>query len=244
MKSANPYLLAAQLPLAANVHLSSHAVQRAAERTLIDPGKVRQLIAERIAVVLPYRAHGNETLRTYHLLFDVEVNAFCIAVVALDSSHDSAHVVTVLTREQFENDGGHLSPKQLRTAASRVLDPVAFRRWESEEFAERPVRRRYRVITYYRSNGQDGAGGTGDLAHVVFKNPPLCDTFVDEHSLSNASAHPGFWEWFAREAKEAGLPIDRVVSMRIADTDKVQLNISAAARQCPCCAGRHAGQVH
>ncbi|MDH6147239.1 MULTISPECIES: hypothetical protein [Paraburkholderia] len=160
---------------------------------------------------------------------------FIVAVVAIDgcSGSNSASVVTVLTREQFENDAGPIAKQSLRTAASRALDAVDFRRWEEREYGPTGVRRRYRVFTYYKK--QDGS-----TECEIFRNAPVCDHFVDENALTNAAGHPGFWDWYARLASRANLPIDSVVSMRIADTDKIRLDLRAAARNCPYCDVRRA----
>ena len=99
----------------------------------------RGSIATRHAVTLPFRASN----RSYHLVLDTNKMEFMAAIVAIDragKSH-SASVVTVLTREQFEADAGPIGKMRLRTAASRVLDPVAFRRWERTSTALRLLQR-------------------------------------------------------------------------------------------------------
>ncbi|MDE1990143.1 MAG: hypothetical protein EPN77_19435 [Candidimonas sp.] len=245
MKQANPLILASRMPRhPGDVLLSPHALERALERTRLEPSHVRALIAERRCVVLPLTASDTTSERTYHLFWDRNAQSFFVAVVALGRSADPcAHVVTVLTRAQFEHDAGAISARFLRTAASRVLDPVAFRQWESREFCGRRIRKNYRVIAYYRASEADGtmAPNTGHVSRVVLRNPPICDEFVQTYSLSRAASHPGFWNWFSREATRVGLPVERVVSMRIADTDKEFLDVSAPLLPCPCCA---AGQQH
>jgi hypothetical protein len=122
-----------------------------------------------------------------------------------------------------------------------VLDPVAFRSWEDREFAGRVPRRRFRVISYFPTDDQPA--GT-PMANVVFQNAPVCGAFADEHSLSAAAAHPGFWDWYREEAARVGLPVERVVAIRIADTFQVKLDISAAPRGCPCCNQQTRGRFH
>jgi hypothetical protein len=185
-------------------------------------------------VTLPFR----DANRSYHLFLDKVKMNFMVAVVAIEggSKRNSANVVTVLTREHFENDAGPIGKKKLRFAASRVLNPVEFRCWEQEEFGPGGTRRRYRVFTYYKR--EDGSTG-----REIFTDAPVCDHFVDEHALANAAGHPGFWNWYARQASLVSLPIASVVSMRIADTDKVRLEVSAPARECPYCQAKNLHQA-
>jgi hypothetical protein len=165
---------------------------------------------------------------SYHLFFDKMKTGFLVGVGRRHTS-GSASVVTVLTHAQFEHDAGPIGARSLRTAARRELDPVAFRRWEESEFGPRGARRAYRVLTYFRQED-------GSIGYKVFRHPTSCTEFVEAHGLMNAAGHPGFWDWYARHAKTAGLPVESVVSMRIADTDKMRLNLSAPAMDCPCCA--------
>lgn len=230
MQAANPFAISAELPACyCSVDMSPHARQRTVERASIAPSRVLELVSMRRAVTLPFRASN----RSYHLIFDRDKMDFVVAIVAIDRTVTgrSASVVTVLTREQFEADAGPIGKVRLRTAANRALDPVAFRHWEKEEFGERGTRRRFRVLTYYRRED-------GEIDCLVFANAPVCETFVDEHGLTNAAAHPGFWDWYNRQASRVGLPVATVVALRIADTDKVHLDISARALDCPCCIAR------
>ncbi|WP_028209042.1 hypothetical protein [Paraburkholderia nodosa] len=227
MKAANHIKITAALSACGySVDMSQHARLRAAERTSVAPSRVLELVTTRCAVALPFRSAN----RSYHLFLDKEKMIFMVAVVAIEGGSESspASVVTVLTREHFENDAGPIGKKALRIAASRVLDPVDFRRWEQREFGPGGMRRRYRVLTYYKR--KDGTTGC-----KVFNDAPVCEHFVDEYALTNAAGHPGFWDWYARQASRASLPIASVVSMRIADTDKIRLEVSAPARECPCC---------
>ncbi|MGF6408775.1 hypothetical protein [Paraburkholderia sp. MM5482-R1] len=156
MKTANYIHITAELSTCGcNINMSPHARLRAIERSSLAPSRVLELVARRHAVLLPFRAAN----RSYHLLYDRKKMDFIVAVVAIDgcSGSNSASVVTVLTREQFENDAGPIAKQSLRTAASRALDAVDFRRWEEREYGPTGVRRRYRVFTYYKK--QDGSTG-------------------------------------------------------------------------------------
>ncbi len=223
----------------ADVLLTEHAFDRSLARARILPSRVREMIAAHRAVVLPWQARECDADRTYHLLYDKTGGEFVIAVLASNASGDPcAHVVTVLTRVQFENDAGPLSKRARPMAASLVLDPVAFRSWELEEFGGRAPQRRFPVILYFSRDDQPAGA---PMAHMVFQNAPVCGDFADEHSLSNAAAHPGFWEWYRAQAARAGLPVERVVAIRIADTFQVKLDVSATPHECPCRA-RHSAQ--
>lgn len=232
MRPANHLQIAAELrACGTDVLLGRHAHQRVLERTAIHPSHMQELIMNKRAVLLPWR-DGN---RSYHLVYDVQNEEFAVGVVAIDRGRGdtpSATVVTVLTREQFENDVGKaIEVRARRTAASRVLDPVAFRKWEASEFGEGVVRPKYRVFTYFKKPD-------GTIDHVVFSKAPVCRGFVEEHSLEHAASHPGFWEWYSRLAASHQIDIENVVAMRIAELDKVTLKIDAPPLQCPCCAAK------
>ncbi|RAR47993.1 hypothetical protein C7401_15434 [Paraburkholderia unamae] len=233
MKSASLSKITAELSACEyRVNMSLHARQRAVERSSIAPGRVLDLVTTRHTVTLPFR----DAARSYHVFFDKVKMDFMVAVVAIDGGikGNSASIVTILTRSQFENDAGSIGKKALRTAASRALDPVDFRRWEAGEFGPGGVHRRYRVFTYYKNED-------GNTECEIFNNAPVCDQFVDEHSLTSAAGHPGFWSWYARQASRTSLPVDSVVSMRIADTDKVRLDLCAPARECLSCEAKKPG---
>jgi hypothetical protein len=227
MKQADHLKITAALSACGyNVDMSQHARQRAAERSSVAASRVLEMVTTRQAVTLPFR----DANRSYHLFLDKVRMIFMVAVVAIEggSKSNSASVVTVLTRGQFENDAGPIGKKALRIAASRVLDPVELRSWEQGEFGPGGTRRRYRVFTYYKR--EDGSTGC-----EIFNDAPVCEHFVDEHALTNAAGHPGFWDWYARRASRVSLPTTSIVAMRIADTYKVRLEVSAAARECPYC---------
>ncbi|WP_321965187.1 hypothetical protein [Paraburkholderia sp. J7] len=63
------------------------------------------MIVSRHTVTLPFRSAN----RSYHLFLDRVKMDFMVAVVTIEGSNrsHSASVVTVLTREHFENDGPH-----------------------------------------------------------------------------------------------------------------------------------------
>ncbi|WP_321949340.1 hypothetical protein [Paraburkholderia sp. J10-1] len=100
----------------------------------------------RHTVTPPFRSAN----RSYHLFLNRVKMDFMVAVVTIEGSNrsHSASVVTVLTRDHFENDAGPIGKRALRVAASRVLNPVDFRRWEEGKFGPGGTRRRYRVFTY------------------------------------------------------------------------------------------------
>lgn len=230
LHSVNQNKVAAQLSACGrDVMMGLLAGERTRELSSLPVSRVRELVATREAVILPYSKRN----RSYHLILDKAAQCFIVAVVAIDQREraaSSARLVTILSREQFESDAGAISIRFLRTAAGRSLDPVEFREWESREIPNASLRRSaYRVIAYY-------TGSDGRDEYKVFRNPPVCRQYVDEHSLSAAAGHPGFWSWFSRRAAAENLPVEAVKSLQIADTDKLTLDVRAPARSCPCCA--------
>lgn len=240
MRIANPSIIGQDIrPRMAGLHLTVHACQRAASRTGLDADRLRSFIAGGGAVILPWQSAMGNRIRTYHLLYNHEQSAFFVAVLAHHTAPDASPcIVTVLTQQQFENDAGPIAVSRLRTAAFQALDPISFRAWELRYFQGALPPARYRVTTWFRRD--DDAPGERP-AQMVFHNAPVCRDFVETHSLEQAAGHPGFLDWYRRQAERNDLPIERVVAIRIADTHPVELDISAPALTCSCCSGKGHG---
>ncbi|MDN7577049.1 hypothetical protein QZM25_31025 [Burkholderia contaminans] len=235
MHYANPTAIGRELrPRMAGLHLTHHASERALSRTGLDGERLRSFVASGGAVILPWQSSAGTRVRTYHLIYNRDQDSFCVAVLAHHSAPDASPcIITVLTIEQFENDAGPVSVTRLRTAASQALDPVSFRAWEIRYFGGVLPTARYRVTTWFRRD--DDLPGERP-AQLVFHNAPVCRDFIETHSLQNAAGHPGFLDWYQAQAKLHGVPIERVVAIRIADTHPVELDVNAPAQPCPCCA--------
>ncbi|MBN3760929.1 hypothetical protein [Burkholderia sp. Ac-20365] len=186
------------------------------------------IVTDGTAVVLPYW----DRLHTYHLFFRPDRERFYVAAAACtDESCDNGHphIRALLTLAEYEIDGGEASTIFLRTAASRALgDPVAYREWDRNTFGEKARRNPIRVITYFRI-------AEGQLDYVVFRNPPLCQDYIDEYGLENAFGHVHFAQWYRRHADKHNLDVEQVVSLQIAEVDKVTLRVDAPERACPDC---------
>lgn len=238
MHYANPSAIGHELrPRMAGLQVTSHACERTLSRTGLNGQRLRSFIAGGGAVILPWQSEAGNRIRTYHLFHNPEQDAFFVAVLAHHPAPEASPcVVTVLTQEQFENDAGPISVARLRTAAIQALDPVSFRAWEMRYFDGVPPAVRYRVTTWFR---RDDDAPDARPAQMVFHNAPVCRDFVETHSLEQAAAHPGFLDWYRAQAEKHGLPIERVVAIRIADTLPVELDISATALPCSCCSGKN-----
>ncbi|PNE59934.1 hypothetical protein A8H39_01945 [Paraburkholderia fungorum] len=234
MHYANPSTIGHELrPRMAGLHLTFHACERTLSRTGLDGERLRSFVARGGAVILPWQSETGNRIRTYHLLYNPEQDAFFVAVLAHAPAPDASPcVVTVLTQEQFENDAGSISTARLRTAAFQALDPVTFRAWEMRYFDGVLPPARYRVTTWFRRD--DDAPGARP-AQMVFHNAPVCRDFVETHSLEQAAGHPGFLDWYRQQAEQHGVPIERVLAIRIADTHPVELDVSTPALSCSCC---------
>jgi hypothetical protein len=217
--------------------LSHNAVIRARELADLAPSALLEIMRERKAVLLPFvdtsadAEPGKDHDFTYHLFYRAEIDTFFIAVVeAFRRSHIGrvSEIVDVFPLKALEQTETKVSRRFLRTAASRVLDQVQFREWEERARMLVPGRPRLRVITYYDT-------GAERPDHVVFTSPPLCQPYIDQYGLEFAFGHPGFTEWYRCLLDEAAIDPERVVSLRIADTDKLVLRVDAPARECPNC---------
>jgi hypothetical protein len=217
--------------------LSKNAVLRAQDLADLAPSELLGIMREGRAVLLPYvdSASSDEQRTghrfTYHVFYRAENDAFFIAVVeAFRPSHIGgvSQIVDLLPLKAFEQTEGKVSRRFQRTAASRVLNPVDFREWETRAQMVSPGRPRVRVITYFDGGGEHPH-------HVVFTSPPVCQPYIDQYGLGFAFGHPRFTEWYRANLEAAGIDADQVVSLRIADTDKQVLQLAAPARDCPNC---------
>lgn len=240
MHCANPSAIGHDIrPRMAGLHLTIHACERTRSRTGLDAEVLRSFIANGGAVILPWQSATGTRIRTYHLLYNLEQDAFFVAVLAHHPAPDASPcIVTVLTQQQFENDAGPIAVARLRIAAFQALDPVSFRAWELRHFDGVLPDARYRVTTWFRRD--DDLHGARP-AQMVFHNAPVCRDFVETHSLEQAAGHPGFLDWYRQQAERHGLPIERVVAIRIADTHPVELDISVPALTCSCCSAKTQG---
>ncbi|WP_321935315.1 hypothetical protein [Paraburkholderia sp. J8-2] len=220
------------------VEVSAHAVGRTFRRSFLDPDRVCVMIENGGAIVLPWTMQAEGGERSYHLIYDPQLGDFVVAVVARNMRDLSGlRIVTMLTREQVEQDMGPLPVRHLRMAASRALDTEAFLEWENTNPDARTRAPHYSIQSFYRRE-EPSSRTYKRPAHTTFHGAPLCREFVNRHGISQAAGHPGFWEWYGRKAAEAGLPVDRVVALRIEDTQRVELDANAPARACPHCEAR------
>jgi len=213
----------------AGLRVSAHGAQRAAERSQITPEAVLEVVLQGFAVLLPYKGRGC----TYHLFYREEHDAFFVAVVSADRytyHSDKPSIITVLTVDAFEQGGGIASRRFRRTAASRVMGSEKFQAWDVRHYGNRVRPTGLRVIVYWRD---EVAGSDG---HVVFTGPPVCKAYIDEHGIQNVLGHPGVLPWFKRQLDKTNVSVDHIVSLRIADTDKVELRVDAENHDCPNCA--------
>lgn len=236
MHYANPSAINQELcPRMAGLQMTEHAISRALTRSGHSGERLRSVIAADGAVILPWQSATGERVRTYHLLYTPDQDAFFVAILAHEAASDAPPcIVTVLTQQQFENDAGPISTVRLRTAASQALDPIAFRAWERRHFGDALPAPRYRVTTWFR---RDDDSPNERPAQIVFQNAPVCRDFVETHSLEQAAGHPGFIDWFRAQAEQHGLPVERVIAIRIADTHPVELDVRTPALPCACCIG-------
>lgn len=215
-----------------DLRISGYAAREAGRITGMSATDLVDVVCNGRAVLLPY----TDGEHTYHLLFRPQLEQFFVAAVSSDEAaflDGLPHIKDVLTVEAFESQQGEASRRFRRTAAARLLDPVTFRKWDEKTFGAKTGPKPVRVITYYRD-------AAGEIQHLLFTGAPVCSAYIDEHGLENSFGHPGFASWYQRAAQRDKLEILSVVSVMIADLDKVRLNIDAPAIACPNCRVRNA----
>ena len=219
----NRYFSAVRLELQA----SARAAESADRLAAMARSQLIQVVRDGDAVILPY----TEGLHCYHLFYWPPSESFLIAMAA---THESAFVdgtpliADVYTVEEFEEQGGEVSTRMRRMAADRVLDKVAFRAWEEKSFGGAQPKKSVRVMTYLKSE-------SGEHETHLFLNAPVCQEYIDTYGLENSFGHPGFADWYRKRADAAGIDFERVIALRIAETNKVKLRLDAPNRECPHC---------
>lgn len=213
------------------VRLELQASPQAAESAHHRAGMTRSELIEVVrnsdAIVLPY----TDGLHTYHLFYWPRCERFYIAEVTTNPTvyeNGTPQIVDILSIGEFELSGGEVSRRFLRMAAGRALDKVTFRAWEEKTFGSEPKIHHVRVITYVEND-------RGEKESFVFLSAPVCQRYIELFGLENAFGHPGFPEWYRRRAIQFGVDIERVVALRIADTDALKLRLDAPQRECPGC---------
>ncbi|MGF6440486.1 hypothetical protein [Paraburkholderia youngii] len=210
-----------------DLQASPRAVESADRLADMTRSQLINVVRDERAVVLPY----TDGLHTYHLLFWPPCERFYVAEVPMEETafeEGTPLIADVYTVTEFEGKGGEVSTRMRRMAADRALDKVAFRAWEEKSFGQHHPRKSVRVMTYLRSESDEPE------THL-FINAPVCQAYIDTWGLENAFGHPGFSDWYKRAADAAGIDFDRVIALRIAETNKVKLRLDAPNRECPHC---------
>lgn len=228
IKQTNRLSLLAQHSFARGLlHVSAHAAMRSQTRSELSPDELLTAVLDGKAVLLPYKGRGC----TYHLLYRPALDAFFVAVVSADRytyADSKPKIITVLPLEAFEESGATASRRFKRLAAHYALGDARFREWDVATYGADRLPTTIRVITYVRDDA-------GEIKHHVFTRPPICRDYVNRYGLQDALGHPGMLDWFRRQIERAAIDVERVVSLRIADTVKVELRLDVEPNDCPDC---------
>jgi hypothetical protein len=211
---------------------SMHAIESLIMRTRMSADDLMEILMAGRGIWMNNPANHWQN-RAYVLIYSVEDAAFFIVIIACDPGKKTGAIVTVLTREQFENDKGEIDRRFLVRAlcsskasketinefrfnlspSRRVLKSQA--KWE-EKLAERA--QRVTVMVDYTTL-------TGVFDRIQLINPPGHDAEDVKEDLSKLANQPDFAAWVAVEAAKKGVPVERVLGLkaRRGDGDAIAL---------------------
>ena len=185
--------------------LNEHAEQRTAERSTMLPAEILEVLNTGRAVRLNDPARHIKH-RAYYLIFSVRDNKHLVAVTRPTTKlHSNGTVVTVLTREQYENDHGRLHSDKLLNASRRVLDRTAYEamreqiRQVREDATGLPWKRNWLNIHVHYWDSECNAM----CLRVGAPRVPM--KHLVDHGLAAVHRHPAFWTWLEKKLKMAGL---------------------------------------
>lgn len=151
--------------------------------------------------------------RSYILLYSTADEAFFIAIVACDPDTNNASIVTVLTKEQYENDRGLIFERILARA---MRSSFASKESVKEFCAEHNLvsRRKQRQSNFSILVEYKAASGVIDRA-VLFHPPGHSSAEVTENERKIVD-QPGFWEWFGHKVAAQNIPLENVLALKAA----------------------------
>lgn len=160
--------------------------------------------------------------RAYVLLYSVVDAAFYVVIVACDPGKKTGSIVTVLTREQFENDKGEIDRRNLiRAMCSSKASEETIREFKfnlaptrrlqkaQEKWEQKLAARAQRVTVLV-----DYTTLTGVFERIELVSPPCQDEDAVKDDLVQLMAQPGFIDWVAVEAAKKGVPVERVLGLK------------------------------
>jgi hypothetical protein len=215
---------------------SLHAVDSLIERTRMTSDDLLEILSSGRGVWMnnPER-HWQH--RSYILFYSTIDAAFFVAIVACDPGTNNASIVTVLTQTHYENDRGAfyngilLRAMKASTASKETVDAfraehelVTRRKLRSaKKWAEKAAQRAIQIEILV-----DYTTETGVFERTRLENPPGYDMPEVAENEALVASQPGFWTWFADQARLKHVPIERVLALKAAQPGRLPVNLLAA----------------
>lgn len=199
------------------------ALKRLQERSTMTPDQLIELLEDGRSVWLnnPDKHWEN---RGYILVYSVADNAFLIPIVAKEK-HNSAVMVTVLTKVQYETDKGLIPESTLRRAFNSAtggtqsfecvgLSPSSAAAKRANRMAQKEAQKakwfdeQFAIILDYRV-------GSGVITRKHLFNPPGQDSESVRSDPQSIIDQPGFWDWFGQVTTEKSIAVESVLVIKV-----------------------------
>lgn len=193
--------------------MSDHAIERLSQRSKLSSEELLAMLNSGRTISLGSFMRSHEG-RARHLLYSAKDKAFFVAITAPSTTIGvSGTVVTLLTREQYENDMGRIELSYLLRSAHVALDANDYVVLKKELVAHESHGRPYALrrpkilvsVHYFDAERRER------VWRARSPNVPLAH--LAEHGLLAIHRHPAFWAWLAQRTDgriDPGVSIDRI----------------------------------
>lgn len=223
--------------MGAQVQLTTHSMNRLAERLLIEqPLEALRVIDGRLGDLTTHL--GVETYKDgeacgFKLMYFPSVNNFGVLVTktVMESPGIPAfHILkTVITVEMYERKFGHVvGQPSYKRAARQSLSPVEYRDWIHKTYGENKTPNDNQLYVVFKCGERRKSIG-------VKIRPALCEGFKKNERLEDSLAHPGALTRVHETLGKFNLSLEERLFMRF-DSEHGRLKMEARfARECPYC---------
>lgn len=189
-----------------------HALGRIGDRLTMSGEAVLRLINDGRTVCLssPFKNFQNRGRFLFYSPLDSD---FFVAVIAISDVSRKGLLVTVLTREQYEQDvGGELNVGTMKRAARMALIPKEYRAWilktcPPDELAV-SVSGKFKNIRLNVEYWDEESGRES----IFLSNLPVGADVLMSAPIRELLEIEDFSSWLLERLKRKGIPLDRIIS--------------------------------
>lgn len=197
------------------VTLSPHAAERITDRLSLSMEEVMAMINQGRTICLT-NLFLNYSRRGKFIFYSAADNDFFIAIIGFSEVSDTGILITVLTREQYENDTGEKISFGYRSRA--VASAVG-----RDEYNEWRTRDALSDLGAKNCNGNyknirlkiDYLDNDMNAATVILRSPPIgIDLFLSK-PMRELLEIDTFSDWLLTRIRRKAIPADKIVTMHL-----------------------------